>query len=97
MVTIIGCTVITFAIKAVGPVALGGRELPGWVAGVIALMAPAVLAGLVVTSALADGGNLQIGEDTAGVAAAGVLAWREQSIILCVVGAAVVAAGLRAL
>lgn len=97
MVTILGCTVVTFAIKAVGPVALGGRELPGWVAGVIALMAPAVLAALVVTSALADGKVITIGEDTAGVAVAGVLAWRKQSIIICVVAAAAVTAGLRAL
>ena len=45
----LGCAVVTFAIKAVGPVAFGGRDLPGWFAAVIALMAPALLAALVVT------------------------------------------------
>ena len=46
---------ITVIIKSVGPIALGGRELPAWFANVVALMAPALLAALVVTSALADG------------------------------------------
>ena len=40
------CAVVTAAIKAAGPVALGGRELPPWFNGVITLMAPALLAAL---------------------------------------------------
>jgi branched-subunit amino acid transport protein len=96
-VTIIGCAAVTFAIKAAGPVALGGRDLPDWFSSVIALMASALLAALVVTSALADGKHLAIGEDTAGVAVGGLLALSERSIILCVVAAAAVTAGLRAL
>lgn len=92
-----GCALITAVIKAVGPVALGGRELPERITGVIALMAPALLAALVVTAALADGDRLALGPDTAGVAAGGLVAWRTESIIGCVVVAAVVTAGLRAL
>ena len=92
-----GCALITAVIKAVGPVALGGRELPERFTGVIALMAPALLAALVVTAALADGDRLALGPDTAGVAAGGLVAWRTESIIGCVVVAAVVTAGLRAL
>ena len=49
------CAVITAAIKAAGPVALGGRALPLWFSSVIALMAPALFAALVVTQALANG------------------------------------------
>ena len=90
-----GCALVTALIKAVGPVALGGRELPERFAGVIALMAPALLAALVVTAALADGDRLALGADTAGVAAGGLVAWRTESIIGCVLVAAAVTALLR--
>ena len=89
--------VITAAIKAAGPIALGGRELPAWFASIVAAMPAAVLAALVVTSALADGDELFIGPDTAGVAAAGIIAWRGGSVITCVLVAAAVTAGLRAI
>ena len=94
---IAGCAVVTAAIKAAGPVALGGRELPAWVDGVIALLAPAILAALVVTQAFADGQNLTVDAQTAGVAAGGLVGWRFRSMLGCVVVAAVVTAGLRAL
>ena len=91
------CAAVTAAIKAAGPVALGGRELPRWATGVIRLMAPALLAALVCVSALADGERVGIGADTAGVAAAGALLWRGASVIVAVVVAAVVTAALRAI
>lgn len=91
-----GCAVVTFAIKAVGPVALGGRDLPSAFSRVIVLMAPALLAALIVTNALADGGDLAVGADTAGVAAGALVVWRWGSIVGCVVVAAVVTAALRA-
>ncbi len=96
-VVIAGCALVTFAIKAVGPVALGGRELPAWFIGVVGLLAPALLAALVATQAFADGDRLAIGADTAGVLAGGVVAWRTGSIVACVIVAAGVTAGLRAL
>jgi branched-subunit amino acid transport protein len=94
---IAGCALITFAIKAIGPIALGGRELPGWFTGVVVLLAPALLSALIVTQALADGNRLAVGPDTAGVVAGGLVAWRLGSVIGCVVVAAAVTAGLRAL
>ncbi len=94
---IAGMTAVTIAIKAVGPIALGGRDLPGWFSQVVALLAPALLSALIVTAALADGQRLAIGADTAGVAAGGLVAWRTGSIVGCVVVAAAVTAGLRAL
>jgi branched-subunit amino acid transport protein len=90
------CALITAAIKAAGPVALGGRELPATFTRVIALLAPALLAALVVTSALADGRHLAAGADTAGVAVAGVVLWRGAPLVLAVVVAAGVTALLRA-
>ena len=78
---IAGCAAVTWAIKAAGPLALGGRELPGWFTSVVVLLAPALFAALVVTQALADG----------------LIAWRTGSVIGCVVAAAAVTAALRAL
>ncbi|HVW18203.1 MAG TPA: AzlD domain-containing protein [Solirubrobacteraceae bacterium] len=94
---VLGSAVITFAIKAAGPVALGGRRLPAWFASIVTLMAPALLAALVATHTLADGRRLAIGPQTAGVLVAGVVGWRTRSISWCVVTAAAVTALLRAL
>ncbi|WP_318205776.1 AzlD domain-containing protein [Streptomyces sp. SCL15-4] len=43
-----------FALKAAGPLALGERELPPRARAVIALMAPALLAGLVTAEIAGD-------------------------------------------
>jgi branched-subunit amino acid transport protein len=91
------CAVVTAAIKAAGPIALGHRDLPGWFTDVIALMAPALLAALVVTAALADGHRLAVGADTAGVAVAGLALWRGANVIAGVAIAVFLTAGLRAL
>ena len=94
---ITGCAIVTFVIKAAGPVALGGRELPAWFTSVIVLLAPALFAALVVTQSLAHGHHIHVGAQAAGVAAGGLVAWRFGSIIACVLVAVGVTAGLRAL
>jgi branched-subunit amino acid transport protein len=94
---IAACAVITAAIKGAGPVALGGRELPAWFSSIVMMMAPALFAALVVTQALADGRELAVGADTAGVALASIAAWRGASVIVVVAIAASVTAALRAL
>lgn len=97
-VTIAVLALATIAIRASGPVALGGRELPDPILRVIALTAPALLAALVITQTLTDAsGDPAIDERVAGVAAAGgVMAWRD-SILLAGAAAMAVTAGLRAL
>lgn len=95
-VVILGCTLVTFAIKATGPVLAGGRELPPAVRDVLVLIAPALLAALVVVSALANERTITADAETAGVAASGLVYWRTRSIVWCVVVAAGVTAGLRA-
>lgn len=92
-----GCAIVTAAIKAAGPVALGGRELPLWFTSVVILLAPALLASLVAAEVLASGDELHVGAETAGVAAAGAFYWGTRSIIGCVIVAAAVTAGLRAI
>jgi branched-subunit amino acid transport protein len=94
---IAGCALVTYTIKGIGPLALGGRDLPLWFTSVVILLAPALFAALVATQALADGDHLAVGADTVGVAAGGFVAWRFGSVIGCVVTAAVVTALLRAI
>ena len=83
---IAGCVVGrgTVLIKGVGPVMLGGRDLPPVASRVIASMAPALLAALVVTSVFADGQRYHLGAETVGVLAGGVLLWRGRSVVLAV-------------
>lgn len=93
---IAGLAVVTVAIKAAGPVLLGGRELPPRAMGVVALMPPVLLAALVVTTTLADGKQLGADAATVGVAVGGLLLWRRVPLVLAVVVAAGVTALLRA-
>lgn len=83
-------------VKGVGP-AVTGRDLPAPAVRVVVLLASALLAALVVTSALADGSELHVGADTGGVVAAGLLLWRGANVVLVVVVAAAVTALLRVL
>lgn len=88
--------VITAVIKGVGPIALGGRPLPPRLSGVVALLAPAILAALVVAGVAGRDGELGVGVEAVGVAAGGAIAVRGGSILVCVVVAAAVTALLRA-
>ncbi len=87
----------TIAIKAAGPVLLGGRPLPQRGRDVIALLAPALLAALVATSTLADGQALVLDARIIGVAAAGVLLLLRAPVLLVVIIAAAAAAVARLL
>ena len=96
-IAIAALTVICFAIKAVGPVALGGRELPRWAERMIALVPCALLPALIVVETFADGRDLVLDARAAGLAAAmAVLALRGSMLVVLLV-AAVVTAGVRAL
>ena len=93
--TIALVALVTFAIKGIGPALLGDRELPPAFTRIVVLLAPALLAALVITNAAADGPRLQLGADTAGVAAAGVLLVRGITVLPAVLVAAAVTALLR--
>ncbi|NRQ50051.1 AzlD domain-containing protein [Aeromicrobium stalagmiti] len=95
--TIAGCAVVTAVIKGVGPVALGGREIPARMTGVITLMAPALLAALVLTSTFAVRDEWHVGAHTVGVAVGGVILVRRGPLVLAVAAAVGVTALLRAL
>jgi hypothetical protein len=94
-ITVAALAVATAAIKAAGPIALGGRELPPRAMTVIALLAPALLAALVVVETFSDGKSLVVDARAAGIAAsAAVLSWRP-SLPLAVIAAAAAAAAAR--
>ncbi len=82
--------------KSAGPVALGGRELPGRAGLLIAALAPALLAALVVTSTLADGQSLVLDARILGVGAAALCVALRAPLLAAVVAAAVVTALARA-
>jgi len=87
---------VTFAIKAFGPITVGGRDLPEWSAKVIASLAAPILAALVLTAALANGEELAVGADTAGVALSGAALLLKAPVPVAVFIAAAATAGLRA-
>jgi branched-subunit amino acid transport protein len=87
----------TVALKAAGPVLLGERELPPRLRGLVGLLAPALLAALVVTQTLASGRHVVLDARLAGVAAAAVSLWLRAPVLIAVALAAAVTAGLRAL
>lgn len=85
----------TIALKASGPVLLGGRTLPDTVGRVLEMLAPAMLAALVVTQLVAGDRELVLDESLGGIAAAGVAIALRAPILVTVVVAAVVTALLR--
>ena len=62
----------TVAFKATGPVLLGGRTLPPAIAEVVALLAPVLLAALVVTQTVGGDDELVFDARLAGVGAGAV-------------------------
>ena len=81
----------TIVIKAVGPVLIGGRALPPRLALVVDLLAPAVLAALVVTQAVGGDRELVLDERLLGLAAACVALLRVPILGVIVVAAVVTA------
>lgn len=90
---VLGAGAATVVLKATGPVLLGKRELPSWLAGPVSLLAPAVLAAFVVTQAV--GGHREIVADARLVGlGAGAIAVALRAPILAVVIVAAAAAAL---
>ncbi len=92
-VTVAGLCVTTAIIKAFGPLLFGGRDLPGLLARAIPLLAPALLAALVVTETVGGTGpgrSLVIDARVGGLAVAAFAIWRRWPlavVVLCAAGA----------
>ena len=87
----------TVLIKGAGPVLASGRQLPQASAGVLELLAPALLAALVATNAFASDEALVLDARGAGLAAAGVAVFLKAPLLVVIVVAAVTAGLLRAI
>ena len=96
-VTIAALCVGTALIKAAGPLTVGGRELPPRVTAVIALMAPALLAALVVQETFAHDGELTLDARAVGFGAALAAIAAKLPLMGVVVAAAAATAVTRAL
>jgi branched chain amino acid efflux pump len=87
----------TVVLKSAGPVLLGGRELPPRLVGVVGLLAPVILAALVVTQSVAGDRRIVLDARLAGLVAAGLAIWLRAPVIVVVVVAAAGAAIVRAI
>jgi hypothetical protein len=87
----------TIALKGAGTLLLGSRTLPSPAQAVIALLAPSLLAGLIVVQTLDANGTLAIDARLAGVAAAGAALALRAPLLVALTAAAAVAAAARAL
>lgn len=97
-VTIALLFVSTVVIRGVGPMAMGGRTLGRDASAVIELLAPALLAALIVVQTVGGEDGLDPDARVAGVAAAGaLLTWRRNAMLGAIFIAAAVTAGVRAL
>ena len=95
-ITIIAVALASAAIKAAGPVLVGGRELPPRAVAVIALLAPALLSALVITETFGEDGHLVLDERAVGVAVAGVALALRAPMLVAVALAALTSALVRA-
>lgn len=94
--TVLVIAAATIAIKAAGPVILGGRQLPSPVLNVVALLPAALLAALVAVLTFEADGSLVIDARVIGVAVAAVAIWLRTPILIVVLLAAAVTAAARA-
>jgi branched-subunit amino acid transport protein len=85
----------TVLLKAAGPVFLGGRALPPRALALVELLAPAMLAALVVTQVVGGDEELVLDERVAGLAVAAAAILLRAPLLAVMTLAAVTAALLR--
>ena len=93
VIAVVGLATMLF--KASGPVLLARRELPPRVAALVEVLAPAMLAALVVTQAVGGDRELVFDERLAGVVAGGVAVWLRAPLVAVMIVAAATAALIR--
>lgn len=94
---LIALCVSSYALKAVGPVLAGGRELGPRARRALDLVPVPLLATLIITQTVGSGHRLVIDARLPALLVAAVLVWRRVPFLVVVVAAAATAALLRAL
>ena len=96
VVLVVGAGTVLF--KSAGPVLIGGKELPPRALALVEVLAPAMLAALVVTQAVGGDRELVVdGARLAGIAVAGVAVWLRAPLVVVMAVAAAAAALIRLL
>jgi|tagenome__1003787_1003787.scaffolds.fasta_scaffold20643532_2 branched-subunit amino acid transport protein len=95
-ITLIALAIGTFLSKAAGTLVLGGRDLSPRALNVTALVAPAILAALVAFETFSVKGGMAIDARAAGLGAALVAILAKAPMIVVILLAAAVTAGVRA-
>jgi branched-subunit amino acid transport protein len=88
---------VTIGLKSAGTLILQGREIPARLNGMIELLAPVMLAALVVTNTFGGDHKLVLDPRAAGLAAAALSILFRAPLLVTVVIAAVTAALVRAI
>ena len=94
---LLGLGAASYAIKAVGPLLAGGRQLGPAQRRVLDLVAVPLLAALIVVQTLGDGHRLTLDARLPALAVAAVLVWRRAPFLVVVLAAAGTAALVRAI
>jgi branched-subunit amino acid transport protein len=94
-IAILVVALVSFTIKAAGPALVGNRQLPPRAANVIALFAPALLAGLVLTDFAGPGWTEADWTIAAGLSVAGISYLLRAPVLVCVALAVLATALLR--
>jgi branched-subunit amino acid transport protein len=91
----VAVAVIAVIMKAVGPIAVGGRSLPRRARGVLELLAPALLAALVAIQVFTQEQRLVLDARAAGLAAAAATLLLRGPALLAMLAAAITTAVVR--
>ena len=94
-VALVAAGLAVYAMKAVGPVLAGERELPPRARQVLDLVAVPLLAGLVAVQTLDGGHRIVIDARVPALLVAAVLVWRRAPFLVVVLAASATAALLR--
>jgi branched-subunit amino acid transport protein len=98
VIVIVGLAIATFWTRAIGPVFLGGRELPGVLSRMVPLLAPALVAALIAVDTFGGSGkSLTIDARAAGIAIAALAFYRRAPVLVAVFGAIATTALVRLL
>jgi branched chain amino acid efflux pump len=96
-IAVAGVGAATIALKGAGSLVFARRALPGWIKAIMPLLAPCLLAALVIGQTLADGRSVTVDARVAGVAAAAIALLLRAPLLVVLGAAAGVAAAARAL
>jgi branched-subunit amino acid transport protein len=92
---LLALSAVSYALKAVGPLLAGGRELGSGARRVLDLVAVPLLAALIAVQTLSTGHRLVFDARVPALAVAAILVWRRAPFLVVVLAAAATAALFR--